>query len=50
VILFAAVSSQEKSADGRVLTWKISVQATVKHPLGISIYNFTVIRLFLVSY
>jgi O-antigen ligase len=45
LFLFAAFVGmyilKKNSADGRVLTWKISVQVAVKHPLGVGLGNFS---------
>jgi tetratricopeptide (TPR) repeat protein len=32
---------KKNSADGRVLTWKISMQSIIKHPLGVGLGNFS---------
>jgi O-antigen ligase len=32
---------KRNSADGRILTWKISAQSVIKHPLGVGLGNFS---------
>ena len=45
LILFAALAGmyfiKKDSADGRTLMWKISLQAAMKHPLGVGLGNFS---------
>ena len=45
LILFAALAGmyliKKDSADGRALMWKISLQAAMKHPLGVGLGNFS---------
>ncbi|MDR2147017.1 MAG: O-antigen ligase family protein, partial [Tannerella sp.] len=45
VLIIAAAAGmyflKKDSADGRLLTWKISLQTVVKHPLGVGLGNFS---------